>query len=138
MIIEEPLVVDLTRLKLLTGKLIPGVLLELRLIELFRLHNTDEDEPIAVFTNEVLKHIYNDNIDRHYDEIVHFYRERDYINIVFGFLNTLEYILLNKTSPNVINIVFDKYQTNTNIKLEVVFKVFKYEEESNERYIADK
>jgi hypothetical protein len=132
MIIEETLVVDLTRLKPLAGKLIPGVLLELRLIELYRLHHTDETEPIGIFTNEVLKHVYNDDVNRHYDEIVHFYRERDYINIVFGFINTLEYILLNKTPPDVADIVFDSYKVNTDIKLEVVFKIFKFKDTNEE------
>lgn len=137
MFIEESLVVDLTRLKPLAGKLIPGVLLELRLIELFQLHHTDDDEPIDVFTNEVLKRIYNDDKDRHYDEIIHFYRERDYINIVFGFINTLEYILLNKVAPDVVNIKFDRYEKNNDIELVVVFKIYKYKEDINGEKSSD-
>jgi hypothetical protein len=127
MLIEEDLVIDLTRMRTIAGKLIPNNLLELRLIELFRLYYTDENEPIVLFTKEVLKVIYNDDVDRPYDEIVNFYREREYVSIVFGFLNTLEHILLNSTTPNIVNMTFKGYISNTETKLEVVFNLIKYE-----------
>ena len=113
-------------MRVVAGKLLPGNLIEMRLIELFRLYYTDENEPVVIFTKELLKVIYNDDVDRNYDEIIHFYKERDYVSIVFGFLNMLEHLLLNSSTPNVVNIVFKGYKSNTETDVDVIFLITKY------------
>lgn len=129
MIKHEDLVIDLSKIVKLTGMLFPDEPYELRLVELFKLYYNDDNEPIGIFTNELLKRIYNDNVDRGYDEITNFYKEKDYISTVFGFLNTLEYILLNRTHPDVTNIEFTRWEIKTDTVLVAIFKVSTYEED---------
>lgn len=107
--IEEKIVLDLTNFKKIAGKLIPEKVLEIKLIEFYRLLSNEDNDTFILFTNYILKHLYQDNENHKYDEIVTFFKESYYVNVVMYFLDTLEIYLLNKVSPECVDIKFSKY-----------------------------
>lgn len=117
--------IDLSRFINITGKLVPGVPLELKLIEFYSQIESDEDNAFNKFTNYILKYLYKDSIDRPYSEITTFYKEKEYIHIVVYFLDMLEIYILSKIEPNVINIKFKEFKEKTDTKIVGVFELWK-------------
>jgi hypothetical protein len=115
--------IDLSKLYKHTGSFVPDLPLELKLIEGFMLYGNDEETVIDEFTNIVLQSIYNDKLNRPYEEIHSFYKESEYISKIFLFLNKLEILILNNVKPDIINIRFKQYIEKTANKLIVTFEV---------------
>lgn len=118
----EELTIELTPFKNLSGRLIPGDLIELKLIEVFRLKHTIHS-PIDLFTKLILNILFMDTDDHDYHEINIFYSEKNYTHIVLRFLDMLEICLLSKVKPSVVDIVFDRYAEN-GLRIVAVFKIF--------------
>jgi hypothetical protein len=115
--------IDLSQLYKHTGSFVPDLPLELKLIEGFMLYGNDEETVIDEFTNIVLQSIYNDKLNRPYEEIHSFYKESEYISKIFLFLNKLEILILNNVKPDIINIRFKQYKEKTANKLIITFEV---------------
>lgn len=116
--------IDLSKLENMCGKLVPGVTLELKLIEYFTLISSEDNNPIDKFTSYVLKYFYKDEIERPYHEITAFFKEKVYINHVMYFLDMVEIYLLIKFGPDVVNIKFLRYGESKE-KLMGVFQIWK-------------
>jgi len=123
---------DLSKLQQHAGKLMPGVDLEHKLVELYKLVYFNE-EPLEPFTQFVLSTIYQDfdqNIKHEYDEILIYYKEKYFITVVFEFLSLIEHIVLNKIDEiDIINLYFSKWIDKKSYKVlfeyEVVDEIFR-------------
>ena len=125
--------IDLSNLQKHTGKLIPGVDVEMRLVELFKLFYFN-DEPLESFTQYLLGHVYADqelNVIHTYDEVLDFYKEKFYLSVVFEFISLVEHLVLNKINDiDIINISFKNWVDKTNyiakFEYEVVDEILKH------------
>ena len=119
---EETVILDLTSFKKISGKLIQDKLYELKLIEYYSFLSNEDTDPFIMFTTYILKELYRDNEIHKYDEIITFFKESYYVNVVMRFLDMLEMYLLNNVSPECLDIKFNRYIQNGD-KLKVEFTV---------------
>jgi len=117
------IVLDVSELEKLSGKLITGKPAELKMIELYRYLHNEETSVYNTFTIWILQKIYNDEVVRPYSEITHFFRERIYISITTTFLTLLERLLFNAIDDEFIDINFVKFSRDGDKKLNAEFKV---------------
>lgn len=118
--------IDLSMFYKLPCKLIPGKLVELKMIEFYKYYQDDTNNLYNLFTKYLLKIRYGDDVDRHPIEIFHFYRPSYYSNVILDFNNKLDCIVILKTNEtNFKNIVFDRILTKTDDVLLVRFKIVK-------------
>lgn len=127
MIVTDTVEINLTSIKKFTKRIIPNDDIELRLIELYRYIVNEDNDPIVSFTSMVLSAIYKDNKLHAYEEITHFYKEKEYILLVNKFISYIEHIILNSIEPDFIDIVFSKYITNSDTII-AEFKISRYTE----------
>lgn len=118
--------IDLSVLLKLPCKLIPGELVELKMIEFYKFYQTDTDNIYTHFTKYLLARKMGDNLDRKPVEIFNFYRPNYYNNVILDFNNKLDCIVILKTGEhNFNNIVFDSILSKTESELLARFKIFK-------------
>lgn len=116
--------IDLSMFYKLPCKLIPGELVELKMIEFYKYYQDDNDNIYNLFTNYLLKLRYGDNVDRNPVDIFHFYRPSYYANVILDFNNKLDCLIILKSNvTNFKNILFDRILTKTDDKLMVRFKI---------------
>lgn len=128
--VEDKIVLDMTKFKNFSGKLVSDQPLELKLIEYYRLLSNEDNDPFILFTSYILKYLYQDQEEHKYDEIVTFFKESYYVNVVMYFLDMLEIYILNKVGPDCIDIKFNKYIENGDI-LKVEFTIIKKEDDAS-------
>ena len=127
MIVAENVTIDLTPIRRYTGTLIPDNPIELKLVELYRYEVNETNDPIEIFTAILLNKIYKDDKDHKYNEISHFYPEKEYIFKVCKFLSIITHIILNKIGPDFLDIVYSKTIRDDD-KYEVEFKITKHKD----------
>lgn len=116
--------IDLSMFYKLPCKLIPGELVELKMIEFYKYYQDDNDNIYNLFTKYLLKLRYGDEVDRDPIDIFHFYKPSYYANVILDFNNKLDCLLILKSNvTNFKNIVFDRILTKTDDKLLVRFKI---------------
>lgn len=120
----KELIVNLARFESFAGKLIPDTPVELRLIELYRMIQTEDNSPIEIFTKEFLNYLFKDTIEHKYGEISIFYKEKRYVHIIQTFLHKLEIYLLHHCPPNIHDIVFKEYRDVNGTRM-AVFTIHK-------------
>lgn len=119
---KETIVLDLTSFKKITGRLVRDKPYELKLIDFYSFLSNEDNDPFTLFTNHILKELYQDNELHTYDDITAFFKESYYVNVVMKFLDTLEIYILNKMPPNFLDIKFNRYVQHDNI-LKVEFNI---------------
>lgn len=118
--------IDLSMFYKLSCKLIPGELVELKMIEFYKYYQDDVNNVYNLFTKYLLKIRFGDEVDRNPIEIFHFYKPSYYNGVILDFNNRLDCIVILKTKEtNFKNIVFDRILTKTEDTLLVRFKIVK-------------
>lgn len=120
--------IDLTKFRNISGRLIPGEQVELKIIEFYRYIQNEDNNIFELFTKYLLKILYKDDIDRDYYEIYTIYKEKFYIHTVNYFNELLDMYILNKIDPIFVDIVFDSYVENSDDKIVVKFKIIKVDD----------
>lgn len=116
--------IDLSMFYKLPCRLIPGELVELKMIEFYKYYQDDNDNIYNLFTNYLLKLRFGDNVDRNPVDIFHFYKPSYYANVILDFNNKLDCLIILKSNiTNFKNILFDRILTKTDDKLLVRFKI---------------
>lgn len=120
---QKELCLNLNRFEKYANRLIPDYPIELKLIELYRLVENEDNSIYNDFTVLVLQYLFKDTVVRPFSDITIFYKEKRYVNIVQSFIDKLTIYLLHHCDPKVNNIVFKEFRVVDNIKM-AVFTVY--------------
>ena len=124
--------IDLTSLYQVSDKLIHDQPVELKLIEFYRYLHNEETSVYTLFTKWLLGKIYNKEVDKDYDEITFFYKERSYITVIENFNFKLEQLLFKYIDIDFIDIKFNKFIKISKEEIKVRFEIFYPKEKENE------
>lgn len=123
-IVEKYLDIDMSELLAYDFNLFPGTKIELKLLEYYKFYTNEDNDPYKLFTRYLLKRIYKDDVIRDTSEIFKFYSVNKYIACVMGFINRIDYLILNKTRLiNFVNIEFNKVTKLDKETLEIRFLI---------------
>lgn len=124
-----PLDIDLSYLLKREPRLIPGELVELKMIEYYKYYQREDDSIYFHFTKYLLNLFYLDKsgtTEYELDEIYNFIKEDVYEHVVMEFNNMLDLVIMNKIQDmDFENIVFDSYIQNDGSNLIVRFNIIK-------------
>ena len=99
--------IDLSILKPKIGVLIPGTRLELAIIRYYKLVVDKDSNMVTDINNYIANKLYNTKDKKYsYSDLMERVDEKHYNNVMFKFIGYLETILLNHTTPDVIDIKF--------------------------------
>lgn len=116
--------IDLSVLLKKEPKLIPDNLVELKMIEFYKLYQTEENSIFNLFTKYLLKILYKDEEDHDINDIYMFYKDSFYNHVIMEFNNLIDLKLyLDTKEYNPINIEYDSILSKTEDKLLVRFKI---------------
>ena len=99
--------IDLSILKSKIGVLIPGTRLELAIIRYYKLIVDNDDNMVTHINNYIANKLYNTKDKNYsYSDLMERVDEKHYNNVMFKFIGYLETILLNNTTPDIVDIKF--------------------------------
>jgi len=99
--------IDLSILKPKIGVLIPGTKLELAIIKYYKLIVDKDSNMVTDVNNYIANKLYNTKDKKYsYSDLMERVDEKHYNNVMFKFIGYLETILLNNTTPDVVDIKF--------------------------------
>jgi len=111
--------VDLSELKKYIGVWIPGTSLELAIIRFYRKNVTSEQDMFKDLNKYITNKLRGTkDVEYTYADLMDLVHEKHYNNLLFIFLGKLEKVLLNNTTPDVIDIVYLRAVDVTNFKFE--------------------
>lgn len=127
-LITEYKVLDMSVLYRLPNILQADNKVELKMIEFYKYYPNEENNAFVLFTKHFLRVLYKDNIDHDVTDIYKFYTASAYNSAVMSYLNKLDLILTLKLKlSNFVNIEFDSIVYKDENKLDIKFKVTRYE-----------
>jgi len=118
--------IDLSILRSKIGVLIPGTRLELSIIRFYKLIVDKDNNMVTHINNYIANKLYNTKDKKYsYSDLMERVDEKHYNNVMFKFIGYLETILLNNTTPDVVDIKFHSVVDLDNM-------LFKFEYRYNE------
>lgn len=125
MMITTKITIDLSHILILFNTRMPEVPLDIKLnlVRRYELKWSKDNDYFSQFTQDVLRHTYQDDAIHPLSDINSFFKEKDFINKISFLKEALDIFILNKVNPNIENIKINKIITHTNDKLKVEFNV---------------
>lgn len=104
---KERILVDLSLLTKIFGRILPDTDTEIELIKLYKKPYLGSNSMVDKFTSIVLKRIYKDDEDRHFSDISTFYSVKDYLTKVNILLANMTIFINNTIGPDYTSVEFD-------------------------------
>lgn len=98
---------NLTPLKVLFNRIIPGEDVERYIISRYKMIPTNDRNTIKEACDHINKKLYMDNNDRPYSDLLVFYRENVFITHLEFFYNTLQHYILKHTDPYILDMEYE-------------------------------